>query len=1134
MKRNSGPMLLRDLRREIARTAGRFISITVIVALGVAFFVGLRATGPDMRQSADGYFDRQQMMDLELLSTLGFTQEDVQALQAQTGVEQVQPGYQLDALVVQDTAETVVKLYSIPPQGEQMLSRPSLVEGTWPQGEDECLIDTRLCQRAGLAVGDTLTLDEGRTTQDDQQDEPHLGRQTFRIAGTVDSPLFIDLERGTSTLGNGQADAFIYLPQSAFESEVYTQVQLTVSGASGLNSFLQPYWDVVDPVAQQLETLGESRAAQRLSDVRGQAQEKLSDAQEALDNARQERDAALEAAQAELDEGAQAIAQGEAEYAHSQAELAEKLAAGTQALDQAQAEIDAGRLELERQEQALEQQAALLDGQQADFEEREMEYQARKAQLEQGQAAFEAQRPQLEALQKQVADFDALAAQIAAYPTPGDETYALLVARYEALKPAVEALRPKLEAAQKTQQALEALDAQLAQAATELEQGRAALSAGRTALSDARGELDAAKARLQQGLWALENQRAALETGRREGDQALSLARARLDEAQAAYDKGLTEFEAQKAETQGQLDEAQAQIDTAQQQLDEVTSCRWYVLDRRDNAGFSGYDEDAARVTAVADVFPVLFFLVAALVSLTTMTRMVEEQRTHIGVLKALGYRPWAVAFKYVAYALLSTLLGCALGMMAGFWGLPRVISSVYAILYTVPPVQTPFIPSYAIGATLLAVACTALSAFAACAATLREAPSQLLRPRAPKAGRRVILERIGWFWRRLSFIRKVTARNLLRYQRRFWMTVLGIAGCMALLLTGFGLRDSIMSIVPRQFEGISHYQLMVSVDPDAAAGDLKAVAAALKGPDGAASTLMVSMQNMQATGPNGGGSNDAIVVALEEGETLGDYISLHPRASEEETVVTGGEAVITEKLASLLGIGVGDALTLKAPGNGEEPVSVVVGAIVENYVYHYVYLTQEGYAAAFGKAAQPNTYLCRLEGEDAARDDALAQKLTANAAVRQVRFTTKGLEDINQMLSSINYVVYVIIIAAGALAFVVLYNLANINITERTRELATIKVLGFYDGEVTAYVCRENALLTVLGILLGLVGGYFLHQYVVVTCEVDMVMFGREIAPMSYLYAAGMTALFAALVNLVLHRKLQKIDMIEALKSVE
>ena len=740
-----------------------------------------------------------------------------------------------------------------------------------------------------------------------------------------------------------------------------------------------------------------------------------------------------------------------------------------------------------------------------------MDYQEGLAQYQDGQTAYKDNLAQLDAQQEEVAK--------------GYEEY------YDALKPfegtpmydqMVEQLAPQKAQLDEASAQIQAGYTQLAQVKTQLEESKAELDAAQAQLQDAAQQLDTGWAEYQSGQQTLDQEEA-------RGRSQLAQAKAELDDGEAEYQKGLEEYEQAKADAQPELEQAQADIDQGQKELDAMATCEWYVLGRDTNSGFVSYSQDAERVDNLSSIFPVIFFVVAALACLTTMTRMVEEQRTQIGSLKALGFSRLAISQKYIGYAFVASLVGGLIGLGIGATLIPAVIANAFQIMYAIPGLDYKMQLPLFVLAVLAAVACTTGAALWACLSTLIDTPANLMRPRAPKAGKRVFLEYIKPIWRRLSFTWKVSMRNLFRYQKRFWMTVIGIGGCTALIVTGFGLHESIFDVLDKQFDEISLYDATVGLDEDLTEEQKQGIENYLDGEEAVADYMFTYQQMMDAS--TTGTSYDVYLFAVDDVEEFGRFVDLRHRSDHSPVELDGSGVVIDEKLSELLGVSVGDTITLE----GDQRVEAVVADITENYVYHYVYLTRDLYTQLFGEDYQNNVMLLAYQdgmGVDVSNQTSeTLMKMDGVASYSYIATIRDSFED---SMDAINYAVVIIIVAAAALAFVVLYNLTNINITERRSELATLKVLGFYDGETTAYVLRENVFLTIFGVILGLVLGRFLHSWMVLTVEVDLVMFGRTAPPYAYVLAAALTALFSLIVNVAAHFRLKKIDMVESLKTVE
>ncbi len=592
------------------------------------------------------------------------------------------------------------------------------------------------------------------------------------------------------------------------------------------------------------------------------------------------------------------------------------------------------------------------------------------------------------------------------------------------------------------------------------------------------------------------------------------------------------EYLSAKADAEQQLADAQSRIEEGEKQIDELACPKWYFFTRDDNPGYSGLGDDADRINAIAAVFPVFFILVAALVSLTTMTRMVEEQRTQIGTLKGLGYSLGSIMFKFLAYSSIASIIGSVVGSVVGMWLFPTVIFDAYRIMYHMPSVISEFRWDYAVICTVVAVVGTGAAALSACYAEMMASPAVLMRPKAPKSGKRVFLEKVGFIWKRLGFIQKVTVRNLFRYKRKIFMTVLGISGCTALMLAGFGVKNSIEEIADKQFGSIFKYDMVEALDDDYNVEETAKIGDSILAINGVDDILPMYSDNLKTVSSENVNSQNVTLYVPQSPEKLGRYISLHDRKTLQDVPIEDSGVVITEKLALLLGVKVGDEITVFDSRQNEYRIKI--SGIVENYASHFIYMTPEYYDEVFGSELEYNMIFTNLSDEYSGSQNEISEKVLNLDGVLGISGTSSLMKDFDDMIGTLNYVVIVLILSASALAFVVLYNLSNVNVNERIREIATIKVLGFYDNEVTKYIFRENVVLTFMGIAVGLVLGIMLHRFVIVTAEIDTVMFGRNIKAVSYLYSAVLTALFAGIVNIALHFKLKKVSMVESLKSVE
>ena len=1114
-----GSRLLTDAVREVRHTFSRFFSILLLSALAVAFLSGLRTTAPDMKYTADNYYDRTCLMDGYVLSTLGITEDDLTALAGAEGVEMVEGVYTVDAVATDAT----VTVRAMP----ERLNLLETLRGRQPQGEDECVTEELLLAKLGLEIGDSLEL----SLPEDNGDA--LRRVVYTIVGTVNSPLYAGTDRGSTSLGNGSVSAFVYIPSSNFTADYYSVAYFTGTGLRELDSYGDTYEDRMTGLVDSLAGLADERAALRYASVTGEAQKEIEDAQAELDEKRAQAERELGDARQELEEAREKLDDGWSQYRDGKAELDRQTAAGRrqlaearQALEDAQAEFDAGLARYEENQAAYETALAQYQDGRAVYEEALAQYQEGLAAYEQGVQELEARQQQLD---EAYAQYDA-----ALEPYVGTPYYDAAVA-------AAAEQKAKLDAAQAQ---IDDGFFQLAQSKAELDTAKAQLDETDAQLTAAAGELDVAGEQLTAAKGQLDEAQTQIESGRaeytanlvklddaeQEGLVRLADALDELEQGEADYTDGLARYEEGRGEADERLAEAQAKLDDARAQLGDVEPCEWYVLGRNTNVGFVSYAQDAERVSNLANVFPLIFFLVAALACLTTKTRMVEDHRTEIGALKALGFGRLAISVKYLGYAFLASLVGGLIGLAVGCTAIPAVIANAFAIMYHVPGLELKPQPVLCALAVAAAVVCTTGAALWACLSTLVDSPANLMRPKAPKAGRRVLLERIGPLWRRLSFTWKVTVRNLFRYQRRFWMTVIGIGGCTALIVTGFGLHDSIFSILDKQFDEITAYDASVGLNSDVTQAQRDAVENYLESNRDVAVWLSICEESVEASA--GALGHSASLFAVRDQTAFRRLVDLRERRSGAAITLQEDGVVITEKLSELLGVRVGDSVTIENDGRR---VSAPVTGIAENYVKHYIYLTENFYERLFGGQAQENSIMLAFAGGvDAQHREDTSVALMKLDGVGSYSNVATLRDTFENSMSAINYAVVIIIAAAAALAFVVLYNLTNINITERMRELATLKVLGFYDREVSAYVYRENIFLTLFGIVLGLVLGRFLHGWMVKTVEVDIAMFGRTAPAYAYLIAAALTAVFAALVNVAAHFRLKKVDMVESLKTVE
>ena len=1209
MKKN---ILRKDFIIEIKKTMGRFVSIFFIVALGVAFYSGIRASEPSMRITADQYFDDSELMDLKVMGTMGLTKADIKAIGKVSGIEAVEGGYSKDVLCPVGDNEKVVHMLSM----QKNFNQVSVVKGRLPEKAGECLVDEDFLSYTDLKVGDTVTFHSG----DGEALTDSLVTDTYKIVGIGNSPLYISFGRGSSTIGTGEISGFVVVDKASFDMDVYTEAYVKVSGAEEKTAFTDEYNNLSDAAKEAVSAIEEERCAARKQEIVDEANEKLADSEKTvneksqeLENAKKELESGKSKAAEELEKAKQQLTDGEAELADAKQQIADgetQLADAKAQLNEKQAQLDSveaqyesGKAQLDQKEQELadaeqvylsnyskympiitagKEQIPAGKSQIADGKKRLDEELAPLNRLKDELAGIEDEISQCDSgiaeLQKQLDGMDSdvyqeyvkipeedrneeqqayvnkwenLNAQLAGIQAQktqletaksgllaqaGFATEADLDAQITSLTTQRDELDKKEAALLGQEQTLAAQEEELLSAGRQITDGKSQIAAARTQLDSAKSQITDGKAQIQSA-WALLNEKEgtlnASKAQLASGEQELADGRSEYEQAAKEAEEQITDGQAKITDGEKQLTDAKQQIADAKAEIKKIENPKWYVQTREDAlTEYQGYGDNADRMRSIGKVFPVLFFLVAALISLTTMTRMVEEQRVQIGTMKALGYGKAAIAGKYIGYALIATLGGSIFGVLAGEKILPFIIIYAYMILYKhLPAILVPYHMSYALQASGIAVACTLIATIASCYKELAAEPAELMRPAAPKQGKRILLERIGIIWKHLNFTWKSTVRNLIRYKKRFFMTIFGIGGCMALMVVGFGLKDCIYEIVSLQYEKVQFYDAATYMSDDISEENRQQLHDYLDQNADIKETIEARMQKTDVKSASG--KKTLYLMVPSDNEKIEDFLSFHSRTNKDEVYsLKKDEVILTEKMASLLNVKVGDELTIEDEDRGDQ--TVTVGAICENYMSHYLYLSPEKYEELYGVPAEYNTIIYSVKDGKDDQIEKIGTKLLSMDGVLNVSYTSSIEGRLDDMLRSLNLVIVVLIVSAGMLAFVVLYNLNNINITERQRELATLKVLGFYDGEVASYVYRENILLTIIGSVVGMVLGNLLHRYIILTVEVEEAMFGRQIHWQSYLYSFLFTVAFSLFVNWVMFYKLKKIDMVESLKSVE
>lgn len=1074
--------------REIAGSFGRFAAILAIVALGVGLFAGLKVSKTAMIRTTEQYFIENSFYDYRLLSTMGFERKDVDFLKNNEDVQSVEGALSFDILYQDEEGnEGAVKAHSL----TKTVNNVVLVKGRMPENSAECVIDANMFTNP--PIGGTIKLSENN----EPEDLEHFAFEEYTVVGVVQSPLYIQFERGNTSLGTGKIDGFVYLLPEGFAEEYYTEVYVKFTENFPLYS--DAYDDFVKRKDEEWKALAQKAADGRYERLLTQAKEELADAEQELENKRQEGVEELADARSKLMEAKEKLDEGGRELADAKDELKD-----------AEAVISENEAELVKARQTIADKETEL----ADAEKRTAdgwaEWNKSKEEIDDAKSVLESAEAELNAKKEELArQEEAFWAGAAALP---EQEAAMILAAIEQGKLTIAAHQQELAEARgrltQGETGLNSAYMELADADNRIQEGRAALEQARNELSGGEDRLSEAKRELEEGRRTLEEKDAEYQEGLKE------------------YEEGLLDYKEGEEEFDSKIAEAEEEIADAKGELEDLESPDAYVLSRNTNIGYVCFENDSAIVEGIANVFPMFFFLVAALVCITTMNRMVEEQRTQIGVLKALGYGEALIMSKYLFYSGLAAFTGSLIGFLGGTRLFPWVIWTVYGMMYRVADIVYVFDWRLALISLTVALFCSMGTTWFSCRVELMQVAAQLMRPKAPRAGKRVFLEYIPFIWKRLGFLRKVSVRNIVRYKKRLVMMVMGISGCTALLVTGFGIKDSIANVATQQFEEIQVYDIAVvfseSVD-EAAKAELEAAAGSDL--DGYLLALEAAWDIVVKEG-----QKSVNLIVLENEQEIASFLNLHTAKGENIPYPMAGEAVVSDKIAARLGISVGDVITLR--DENMQTIEVKVVGINQNFIYNYVYISSESFEQQTGRTPEYTTAYINV----APRADAhvLSTSFMKLQGVASVSVNQDTMERMSSMMDSLDLIVVVVIICAAGLAFIVLYNLTNINITERIREIATIKVLGFYKRETSVYVFRENLVLTFMGAVVGMPLGKWLHFFVMNQINMDMIAFDIHILALSYIYSAILTFVFAALINLVMGRKLDRISMTESLKSVD
>lgn len=998
----SGNMYAKNIRRTIWGSMGRYIAILAIIALGVGFFAGVKNTKGSMMLTCDEYVNEFALYDFRLVSTYGFNDDDVAAVAAEKSVADAEGAITADFFSEdRDGNSMIIRAHSI----TENINKVDLTAGRMPKADDECVVDAHFYTKDN--IGSTIVV----TDENDDTTKDALSYREYKIVGIAQSPYYMmKTERGTTSIGDGTVDAFIYAPQGAFTSEYFTELLVT-SKEQGF-VFSDEYYDNTARTERDVTDAAEKSAESRYDDIVSEAQEEI------------------ESGQQELDDGRVTLEQ---ERQSTYARLADAKAT----LDESSAQISSGRQQLESQKASLTSQ---------------------RVQVAAAIAQIEAQLAALEQQGQSGDTGDSGSDSGGAGEDQGSE----------------------LEAQ---------LRAQLAQ-------------------------LQASLAQIDSGLEEISAQ-----------ENTLAVSQRQVQQGYSQYRVGMAQADSSFAEAETQLEEGEAELEQARSELSDLAEPEIYVYDREDNLGFGSFESNADIVDSIAQVFPVFFFLIAALVCSTTMSRMIDEERPQVGAFSALGYTSGKIMFKYMIYSGSAAFIGCVAGFLAGSKYFPYAIWIAYGMMFGFADLEYYFDWQLAAISLVVSLLCSTGTTYLACRGMMKHMPAEILRPKAPKAGKRIFLERIGFLWKRLKFLHKVSARNIFRYKKRMIMMIVGIGGCTSLVLAGFGINDSVAGIAEHQYSQIEKYQMAVAFD----------------GFDDSRKTSfeteyqeeLSNVAQLQQSSVNVKGSDDvtkSCSLMVSDDNNITKAVNFADDDGNRLEYPGRGEAMINNKLADMIGVKTGDEIQVTY--DDTKTATLTVSGIYRNYVSNYIYINEETYEEEMGKTYEP--YVMFVSFDDGVDVHDMAERINGFDGVISITVNEDMKAYVDDMMVSLNYIIILVIGCAGALAFIVLFNLGNINITEREREIATIEVLGFYPREMGSYVFRENFILVLLGIIAGLPAGFALHRFIMSRIVVDAVSFNNVVEPVSYLFTVLVVLGFAVIVDVILRRKLRRINMAEALKSVE
>jgi len=1063
-------ILLKESFISIKRNFKRFVSILLIILLGVGFFAGIKATSPNMKKTLNKYYEDNNFMDFDLISTWGIADEDIEVLKKEG--YSVEATYQFDSIVKGETEE-VIKIMSYDPNIS--INKPVLLEGRFPVKDNECVIEKNQYTDSHQ-IGDEITVDNN-----------NLKQKNLIVVGIIKSPIYSSLERGSTNLLSGKINFFMYIPVTNFDVDYYTNIAVDLKIEN--DTFSDDYQKTIKKEEKRLEKILSNLKEKRYIKEKENATKELNNQIKKLNEEKRKYNNEIKKAQ-------EAIIDAKNTYQKNLNNLNNQELQTKKNFSEIDSKLNNATQKLILQEKELFLAEQQLNSKNLELTNHLKELEAKYQTISDDLVIVKTNITELEKKKNILED---------------------LINSNIDVEINTQLLNETIKNIEKTNVNKEQLENNLITLNTTIMNIKNGIELSKK-------ELEKNKNILIKSKNDLANQKKEMDKNKEQIYNQINNAKKQLQIAYETININEKKLNSKVIEATTKFEDVEKQITLAEKEINNLEYPTWYILNRDKNLGFYQYSQDTERINNIGKVFPLVFFVVAILICLTSMTRMIEEERNQLGTLKALGYNNVEIVLKYIIYVLLAAIIGSFIGLCIGFRIIPSVIFNMYTMVYNIGDMVLEFNIKYALLGTILALSCTLFATLLACYHELKESPASLMRPKAPTVGKRVLLERITFIWKHLSFSRKVTIRNVFRYKKRFMMTILGIAGCTSLIIAGFGLQDCISGMVPNQYGKVFDYQIELTFKDDIDLKTKNSEVERIKKINKVKKVLVANKESVELLNKN---TNQTIQLIVPFEDPRGLINLTNRETNYQYNIDEVGKVIITEKISNLLNLKVGDELKFKT--TDKKDYTVEISAIAENYFNHYFYMNQETY-----DTNNYNTLLIKTDSLTEEEEKELANIIKKEDNVANISFTSSMRSIFDSTMKNFKYVAGVLIVSAGLLAFVVLYNLASVNISERRRELATIKVLGFYDKEVHNYIGRETTILTVIGMIIGIFVGKILTIFIIKTCEIDSIMFNTVISLNSYIYSLIITAIFTILVNITTYFALKKIDMIESLKSVE